>query len=167
MKRTHGFATAASAVMAAGLLVAWLAPASLAQTQIQVLESPGPFSKTLDLGKPGFGTGDEIFEIHDLLDPADTTIVVGQAITRFTVVRLHQHGEDFTLILDCTVRLGEGENVFYGGARFSEFFGPEGAVFPVLGGTGAFSGAAGTVTIGVTAVGGEELALFTFDLITG
>lgn len=157
---------AVAVALIGGLVLALTAPASSAQVQVQVqvLEFPGPYSREVDLGKAGFGTGDEIFEIHDLLDATDESVALGQAITKITVVRLHKKGQDFTFILDCTVQLPGGDIVFYGGARFSELFGPDGLVFPVIGGTGPYAAAGGTVTIVPADVAGQDGAKFTFDL---
>lgn len=70
---------AVAVALIGGLVLALTAPASSAQVQVQVqvLEFPGPYSREVDLGKAGFGTGDEIFEIHDLLDATDETVALG------------------------------------------------------------------------------------------
>lgn len=48
----------ASIALIATLSIAGLVPAS-AQTEIRVLDREGPYEKDLDLGKRGFGAGDE------------------------------------------------------------------------------------------------------------
>lgn len=40
------------------MVVAWLAPSSVAQTQIQVIDRGGPYERFVDVGKPGFSPGD-------------------------------------------------------------------------------------------------------------
>jgi len=157
---------AIAALLAIGLMVGGLSRSSVAQTQIQVLEFPGPFEKDLDLGKAGFGPGDVHLETSHLLDPVAGTRV-GQSILKATVVRLHRGGEDWTFILDVTVKLDAGDLVFYGGLRNSDLFGETGAVLPVTGGTEDFAGAGGTVTIVPAEVDGEPGFMWTFDLTAG
>jgi hypothetical protein len=131
------------------------------QTQIQVLEYPGPYFRFVDLGKPGVGPGDIRLQIWDLLDPVDES-VVGDSVMEATVVRSHHGGQPFTIILDCTVRLSEGDLAFHGAIQTDEF-----GVLPVVGGTGAYAGATGTVTIEPAEVAGQAGFMWTFDLTTG
>lgn len=161
-------AVGAAAALVGALLVAWLAPISSANpgdTQIQVLESPGPYTKLVDTGKEGFSAGDVLYEVHDVLDPADES-TVGRTITRFEILRSNKGGEDFTFILDCTVGLAGGDIVFSGGSKFSDFFDADGATFAVIGGTGTYALVRGTVVITPEEVGGGEGARFVFDLTT-
>ncbi|MGH2812778.1 MAG: hypothetical protein ACRDI1_08725 [Actinomycetota bacterium] len=82
------------------------------------------------------------------------------------IVRLHNRGEDWTFILDVTAQLPDGDIVFYGGGRYSELVSESGTTLSVTGGTGAFAGASGTVTIVPAEVAGEQGFMWTFDLIT-
>jgi hypothetical protein len=145
-------------------IVAWLAPASsAAPVSVEVLDSGVPFNRIVDAGRPGFPTpGDEIIEVHDLLDPADETTVVGRALTHIEVLKPLQGGEDLLFAIDCTIQLADGSITFYGGDRLGLI--AEGITLPVNGGTGAYAGASGTVTAVHRDVAGNDGALLTFDL---
>lgn len=162
MKRTW-FATLGAAVVVAGVLVAWLAPASLAQTQIQLLDHEGPYEKTIDVGKPGFSAGDVILGTHQVFDAAAPSMVVGRDFERITVLRVVSQGQDFDFLYDTTIRLADGDIVAYGEGRFSTVFAPGGATVPVTGGTGAYAGAAGALSVAATETEGEFL--ITIDLL--
>lgn len=162
MKR-RTFAIGATATVVA-VLVVWLAPASIAQTQIQLLDREGPFEKFVDVGRPGFSAGDQILETHPLLDPADET-VVGRDFGRLTILRVVRGGEDFDVIVDSTIRLADGDIAVYGEARFSSFFTPEGGTFAIIGGTGAYRGMAGSANYAATETEGEFL--ITIELLAG
>lgn len=164
MKRTW-FATLGAAVVVTGVLVAWLAPASLAQTQIQVLDHEGPYEKVIDVGKAGFSAGDVILGTHQLFDVADGSTVVGRDFERLQVLRVVAGGQDFDFVYDTTIRLAEGDIVAYGEGRFSDVFGPGGASVSVTGGTGTYAGAAGTLSVAGTETEGEFL--ITIDLVAG
>lgn len=157
------FAAVASTALAISVLVAWLAPASLAQTQIQVLDHEGPYERIVDVGKPGFSPGDVILGTHPLFDAADPSTVVGRDFERIQVLRVVAGGEDFDFVYDTTIRLADGDIVAYGEGRFSTVFAPGGASVPVTGGTGAYAGAAGGLSVAATDTEGEFL--ITIDLI--
>ena len=161
--RTIGATVVAS--LAIGLLLGGLSPSSLAQTQIQVFEFPAWF-RDVDLGRAGQSPGDLRLGVSDLLDPSDEE-VLGRAIVRGTVVKSRGGGDDVTFILDVTAQLGSGDIVFYGGLQVSELNSDTGAVLSVIGGTGDFAGAKGTVTIVSAEVAGQEGFMWTFDLIAG
>lgn len=165
---------ARAAVAAGGLVtliaVAALAPATSASvprnpgdTQIAVFDPEGPFSRFIDNGKPGFSPGDQIIEIHTLLDPADGSDA-GKIFTEGTVLRVVKGGEDFDLTVHCTVVLPEGTIIFYGGFRFSDAV--AGATLPVTGGAGSYELARGTVTIQLGELDGAPGATLSFDLTT-
>ena len=152
-------------IAVAGLaVVAWLAPASsAAPVPVSVLDSGVPFNRIVDAGRPGFPTpGDEIIEVHDLLDPADETTVVGRALTHIEVLKPIHGGEDLLFAIDCTIQLADGSITFYGGDRLGRI--AEGITLPVNGGTGVYAGASGTVTAVHRDVAGADGALLTFEL---
>jgi hypothetical protein len=164
MSKAPRLMAGAASTAVAGLLVLWLAPASSAQTPIQVLDREGPYEKMIDVGKPGFSAGDVILETHPLVDAADGTTVVGRDFARLQVLRVLANGQDFVFIIDSTLRFEDGDVVFYGTSRFSELLGPEGVTLPVTAGTGAYEGATGTVNFVATATEGEFLV--TIELAT-
>lgn len=161
MRRAILFAAVVVGV-AVGLIAGGLGSRSEAQTQtqIQVFEYPGPYFRFLDLSRRGVGPGDIRLQIWDLLDPVDGS-AVGDSVMKVTIVRSHRGGEFFTIILDCTVRLSDGDIGFHGAIRTDEF-----GALPVVGGTGVYAGATGTVTIEPAEVAGQDGFMWTFDLMT-
>lgn len=160
MKRTRFAALAVTALV--GGLVVWLAPASLAQTQIRVIDREGPYEKFVDVGRPGLSAGDVIVESHPLLDAVDGT-EVGRDFTHETILRVIDDGADLIVVLDSTFRFGDGDVMFYGTARFSDVFTESGVTVAVIGGTGAYQGMVGTATLSATETEGEFL--ITIDLL--
>lgn len=159
-------AIASSVVLAGGGLAAWLVPATSASAgnvQIQVFDAEGPYEKVVDVGKPGFSPGDHILESHPLLDPADGS-TVGRDFTRLEVMKVLHGGEDFLLLVDFTARLADGDIVVSGPIRFSQF--TTGGTLSVIGGTGAYELARGTVSSTGGEVGGTEGVILSFDLTT-
>jgi hypothetical protein len=168
MAHTRTFRGGAAAIAAVALLVGWLVPfghASAGDTQVQVFDPEGKFSKFIDNGKPDFSPGDQIIEIHTLLDPADGSDA-GKILTEVTVLRVVPGGDDFDLTVHCTVVLPEGTIVFYGGFRFSDAGAPSGVTLPITGGTGDFELVRGTVNIALGELDGAPGATLTFDLTT-
>ena len=162
------FGVAGATAVAGTLIAAWLVPfvtASAGDTQVQVFDPEGRYSRFIDNGRPDFSAGDQIIEIHTLLDPADGSDA-GKIYTEVTVLRVVQGGEDFYLTVHCTVVLPEGSIVFYGGFRFSEAGSVGGVTLPVTGGTADFGLARGTVNIAFGELGGAPGATLTFDLTT-
>jgi hypothetical protein len=151
------------AVVAAVALVTWLAPHSLAQTQIQVLDHEGAFEKTIDLGTAGLGPGDVTLGSHKLFD-VDGTTVVGRDFERLQVLRVLAGGDAFNFVYDSTIRLADGDVVLYGEGRISDIFTPGGATIAIIGGTGAYDDAAGSARFTTTQNEGEFL--ITIDLVT-
>jgi len=148
------------ALLAASL---WLPAALAGDTQIQVFDPEGKFERFIDNGKADFSAGDQIIEIHTLLDPVDGT-EAGTIYTEVTILRVVQGGEDFDLTVHCTVVLPEGTIVFYGAFRFSDAV--TGVTLPVTGGTGGLELARGTVNITLGELDGAGGATLTFDLTT-
>jgi len=65
-------------------------------------------------------------------------------------------------MLDCTVRIPDGNLVFSGEEEFAHL--DTASTFAVTGGTGQFSGAGGEVTVTNTSVQGAAAALLSFHL---
>ncbi len=68
---------------------------------------------------------------------------VGLAETVYTVTRVA--GDDVAIMVECSVELPEGNLVFNGTAHMADV--ATGATVPLVGGTGAYAGAIGTVTM--------------------
>ncbi|HXF37429.1 MAG TPA: hypothetical protein VNO17_09645 [Actinomycetota bacterium] len=151
---------AGSALLAIVAVLAGLAPAS-AQVEVEVFDPEGPFERVIDLGRPGFGIGDQVLEIHTLLDPADGD-PVGRSFTRVTVLRVFHGGEDALIAVDSTYRLDEGDIVFSGVFRLSSLAG--GIRGAIHGGTGAYRDATGEAVATAAEVAGREGVVVAFDL---
>jgi len=83
---------------------------------------------------------------------------VGAAETVLTVTRA---GNDPTVMVECSVELPEGSVVFNGTAHLADI--GNGIAIPVVGGTGRYTGAAGTVLMTATDATHVSLA---FDVST-
>lgn len=159
---------AAAVALAVGLLAVSLGPvtfASAGDAQVQVFDPEGPFERFVDLGRPDLSPGDQVIEIHRLLDPT-TGDPAGRSFTHLAVLKVLGGGEDLIFAIDCTIRLPEGTIVFYGAGRLGRLSEPGGLTFPVTGGTGAYELVRGTVTATAGEVAGEQGALLRFDLTT-
>ncbi len=103
--------------------------------------------------------GDQFLTVDAVLDPG-TGEQIGTAVTRVVVAQVA--GDDATFILDCTVRLPEGNLAFYGAESFSSF--ADGVTYMVVGGTGRYQGTRGVVNITGGEVGGQAGSLLSFDI---
>lgn len=72
-------------------------------------------------------------------------VAAGMAETVLTVTRA---GDDVAVMVECSIELADGNIVFNGSAHFADL--GAGAAIPVIGGTGRYSGARGTVVMTVT-----------------
>lgn len=79
---------------------------------------------------------------------------VGLAETVITVTRAE--GDDFAAIITCSIELPEGSILFDGSAHLASL--GSGAALPVVGGTGAYAGARGVVTM-IAAEDGTQTTL--------
>jgi hypothetical protein len=154
--------------LAVVLLLAATTRASFAQvetTHLDVFNAEGKFEKDIDLGKHGFPTaGDYAVESQPLLNPADGT-TVGRSLTLLTIVRPVSGGQDFEIVLASTLRLEGGALMLQVGLRFSELF--AGGTVAVVGGTGDYAGARGTVGFSPATVRGLDGFLLSIDVTTG
>ena len=103
--------------------------------------------------------GDQFLTVDPVLDPG-TGEQIGTAVTRVVVAQVV--GDDATVILDCTVRLPEGNLAFYGAESFSSF--ADGVTYTVVGGTGRYQGTGGVVNITGSELGGRAGSLLSFDI---
>src|SRR6266571_3849598 len=78
---------------------------------------------------------------------------VGLAETVYTVTRVH--GDDVDVMIECTIELPEGNILFNGTGHLADV--QSGLTVPVIGGTGRYAGASGTVVMNVTADGNTNL----------
>src|SRR5205823_11632671 len=78
---------------------------------------------------------------------------VGLAETVYTVTRVH--GDDIDVMIECSVELPEGNILFNGTGHLADI--GSGITVPVVGGTGRYMAAAGTVTMHATSDGNTRL----------
>jgi hypothetical protein len=128
---------------AAGLLAAFLTPASSQQSGTQTIRvcdqnRPG-FSRDIDVGKEGGFSGDYNLFTDVLLDP-QTGDKRGRDVGRLTFVK-RSNG---SFIADATFTFPTGKVMVYGASRFANI---QKARFAVTGGTGRFRNASGTLTL--------------------
>jgi hypothetical protein len=87
--------------------------------------------------------------------------VVGRSETIYTVTRVA--GEDVGIVIECSIELPEGNLFFNGSGRLADAV--SGIALPVVGGTGAYAGARGTV-LAVSAGDGPPSTTLKFDITT-
>ncbi|MGH9030569.1 MAG: hypothetical protein ACRDZV_00445 [Acidimicrobiia bacterium] len=103
--------------------------------------------------------GAQILTVDPVLDP-DSGAEIGTAITRVVIAEVID--DDAVFILDCTVRLADGNLNFYGADSFSSL--ADGVTYTVIGGTGRYHGTRGIVTVTGGHVDGHDGSLLAFDL---
>ena len=165
MGKRHGV-IAVLAVVATMIVTAslWLPAALAGDTQVHVFDPEGKYSKLIDIGKPGFSAGDQIVEIHTLLDPTDGSNA-GKIYTQATILKTVKDDDDI-LTVHCSVVLPSGTIAFYGRVDYAAANTPSGASLPVTGGTGDYELARGTVNIVFDTLNGDSGSMLTFDLTT-
>lgn len=110
-------------------------------------------------GEDGLADGNARVEHGRLVD--DEANDVGTVVSRFHYIDVRDaEANDFLFYLDCTIRL-EGGSIAFGGAGEFANIGDGGEEFAILGGTGAYSGSTGQVTIAPGELGTR--LLFQFD----
>lgn len=116
-----------------------------------------------------FNNGDIYLE-HTVVRDRDTSERVGRLVTRMQVVEAYAPVSeeapmgDNEFILDCTAEFEDGTITFYGPGKMGELM-TNGVNFSVMGGTGRYAGARGTVQIGpVTELRGEPVFPASFRL---
>lgn len=98
--------------------------------------------EVVDLGKKGFGFGDQIVEVAAVLDSAGAE--VGNSYTTVAVVT-GTSDTDFGGLLICSFMLKDGRILFSGAIDAKDF--GTGVDVPVVGGTGAYKSATGVVKL--------------------
>jgi hypothetical protein len=144
MKRAVSFA--AVAVVLAGLAGA-CAQTSSADATTKHLAIVGQDAKAttmemVDLGKPGFSPGDELIEENPATDASGANVAKLYTIVTMTSGKSMA---DATGIIDCHVVWKDGSTVLFNGSVDMKKLGGAGVSLPVIGGTGAYNGAGGTV----------------------
>jgi len=146
MKRFAGFA--AVAVVLAGLAGA-CAQTSSADVSTKHLSMIGQDGKAttfeqVDLGKSGFGPGDELIEENPATDSTGKNVAQLYTIVTMTSGKSMADAKG---LIDCHVVLTDGTILFNGSVDLKKLAG--GIEVPIIGGTGAYDGAGGTVKMGM------------------
>jgi hypothetical protein len=170
-ERSPGMRLVKPAIVPAAILAAWILGMSMSPAGSQPPgTSPQPttvhkevVSKQatertvfLDLGKEGDGPGDRVLNRGPLFDAADSSQQVGQFVV--DVILLSRGSFQASAF---TAEFPEGSLTASGKASFEEF--ETGAPFAVTGGTGAYEGARGRVTVQELS---RRVIKFTFDAVT-
>jgi hypothetical protein len=159
MKRFFGFA--AVAVVLAGLAGACTQTSS-ADVSTKHLSLVGQDTKAttmdqVDLGKAGFGPGDELIEENPATDSSGASVAKLYTLINITSGKSMA---DAVGLIDCHVVLSGGTILFNGAVAMKDL--AAGVTLPVVGGTGTYDGAGGTVRM--VSSDGKTTPL-TFDLL--
>lgn len=103
--------------------------------------------------------GDTLLHNDPVQDPA-TGQQLGTAVTRVQAVQ--SLDGDTVVLLDCTIRLADGNVVFSGGDQLSRLA-TTGTVYAIVGGTGDHVGAVGAVTARPDTLQGTDGFRLAFD----
>lgn len=114
----------------------------------------------LDLGEPGFSPGDRVVHRATLYDATNTSAEVGW-YRGDGVILSTDPGSFQTLFIS---HFPEGSITALGDADVAEA--ERGQTISIVGGTGAYRLARGTVTARRTAIDGERGSQFTFEVLT-
>jgi len=159
-----GFAILVTLISLGAISVLSVSAAST-PVQLPLFDADGSgTTDTIDLYKQGDfpGVGDIILENHDLYD-VKTGLLIGSATTRGQGVRALPGG-DLLFLIDCTVNLPNGTFHFTGGTTFAAI-GGEGAVLPIVGGTGAYELAQGTMHLKTGKLGSRDGTYLTAEIV--
>ena len=141
MKASNVLSVATVAVLSLALVACSEASGSTTkQLDVTSVDEKATVFQMLDLGKTGFGPGDQLVEESPVVDAGGQTL--GKALTTAAIIS-GTGMTDFEAVVDCTVELAEGHLVFHGGFASKDL--AAGAPVPVVGGTGQYAGATGTV----------------------
>lgn len=114
----------------------------------------------IDLGESGFSVGDRVVHVADVYDADDITRKVG--FYRGEGVILTTDPAAFQTVF--TTHFAEGTVTAMGEGEFAKADTDQAVA--VVGGTGAYRLARGTVTARRTTINGESGSLLTYDLVT-
>jgi hypothetical protein len=133
------------------------ADATTKHLSIVGLDEKATTNELVDLGKPGFGPGDELVEENPAVDTSGATAGKLHTVVNITSGKSTADGAG---LIDCHVVLNDGTILFNGSVALKDL--AAGVSLPVLGGTGAYNGAGGTVRM--QSSDGKKTNL-TFDLL--
>jgi hypothetical protein len=159
MTRVLSFAAVAIVLagIAGGCAQTSKADATTKHLSIVGIDEKATTLEQVDLGKPGFGPADELIEEAPIQDSAGTTI--GKSYTVITITS-GKSLTDAVGLIDCSINLNGGVIVFNGQLAMKDM--GTGVTVPVVGGTGSYAGAGGTVRMQAP---DNKKTNMTFDLL--
>ena len=113
----------------------------------------------IDVGKKSFSNGDRFIGRSPVFDAQDTSERVGNVWIDGSIVALRKEVNHFNL----TFHFPEGKIMVAGALAFSES--GSGGTLAVVGGSGDYTHAHGTMVLEDTKIEGEAGAKFTFDML--
>lgn len=132
-------------VLAIGLIVATLLPASSATTLRVHERGRQGFDKMINLDGKHSLAGDIDVQAHSLYNKANH--VVGHDVVQLTFIRALGH-RNARFRAAATFSIGnKGKLEVAGTSKFSTLLKPPGGTFAIVGGTGAYTGASGTLRV--------------------
>lgn len=151
-------------VGAAGLVIAEHPQKAAAQTSSQ-MQFFGPdgsgFERFVDVGKKGYSSGDDTYFKVDLIDTS-TDAVAGNAVGICTALK----PSPANTLQRCEFQANLDGGSILAIASFKVATLEAGAALAIVGGTGAYNSAAGTLTFTSTERDGATGALIDIDLVT-
>ena len=164
-RRQPWVAVTALGLVAIAVGVTWVTPAS-PQDHAESVQRVA-FSKDkkeratdLDLGKKGPSAGDRIVTRGPFFDASDRSLKVGSYVGELVTFNPRTLLTQLTL----TATFPEGQLSVVGSLPFRQTLRTAGATLPITGGTRAYRGASGTVTIRARKLGRDDGFLFDFDI---
>jgi hypothetical protein len=135
MRRFYRLLAIAAALAAAGAFIGWTSAASTGPATVRVIDRQFAYTR-VDLGRHGLSPGDSEVITTRIFNRKVTTKPIGSGrfICTFT------NGLNRTCIV--TVTLPRGQLVASGGVRYRQFY-----ELAVVGGTGLYDNARGTLTV--------------------
>lgn len=166
--RTFAAAAAATALGVAGLAAFGNAPAT-SQEPATTVQKKEVFSKDrlerqtdIDLGRKGPSPGDRIIARGPLFDATATRRKAGN----FTAEIVNFDNRTVLSQFTSTWTFPDGQLVAVGTFAFRRVLSPAGGQLAIVGGTGAYAGASGTITTRVRKIGGDEGFALSFQINT-
>jgi hypothetical protein len=147
MSRTASLAAAGLAALAAGTTIAIAQSPAVSTTTLALTATPSGGSG-LDLGRKGTSVGDQFFEHGKLADAGGRAAGRFQLVTQL-VAGNARHGTEQNSL---TLYLANGTIAVVGGHATTDRF-----TMPVIGGTGGYAGARGTLAIAPGKSGTERI----------
>ena len=142
MKRSACIAAVAVALVGLAGACAKTSKADVTARRLSVVavDEKATTLEQLDLGKTGFGPGDQLVEEAPIQDGSGKDL--GKSYTIMTMTSGKSLNDAMGLI-DCSINLADGVILFNGHFSLKDL--GAGITIPVIGGTGAYAGAGGTV----------------------